>query len=464
MLKIRTISPIDGKVYYSGELHSFSDLEKVIALAKPAVKEWSGLAIQERIKYVTAFVNEIEVNKEDISEEITWQMGRPLSQTPGEINGFLERARYMMSIAEEFLSPYRPEEKEGFERWIEYVPLGIVAVLSPWNYPYLTSVNAIVPALVAGNAVILKHSLQTPLVAERYLQAAKAAGLPEGVFQIVHLDHENAARLIADKAVDGVFFTGSVTAGIAVQRSLTDKFINCGLELGGKDPAYVRADADLDFTVNNLVDGSFFNSGQSCCGIERIYVHQDRFDDFVEGFVELAKKYVLGNPLETSTNLGPMVKTSAADYVRQQTQNAVNKGAKALIDESLFSNSKKGTAYLAPQVLIDVNHSMGVMTEETFGPVVGIMKVRDDAEAIRLMNDSQYGLTASIWTNDQDKACEIGSQVDTGTFFMNRCDYLDPALAWTGIKNTGRGITLSGLGYKQVTRAKSYHLRLRNND
>lgn len=460
MTKIQTISPIDDTLYYSGEQHSLTEVEMAINLARDAFVEWASLSLAERIKYVSGLVDAIENEKDAIAEEITWQMGRPLSQSPGEINGFVERARYMMDIARESLNPYKPEEKSGFERWIEYVPLGIVTVLSPWNYPYLTSVNAIVPALVAGNAVILKHSLQTPQVAERYYKAAKTAGLPDGVFQILHLNHENTASLIADPAIDGVFFTGSVEAGIAVQKSLTDKFVTCGLELGGKDPAYVRADANLDFTIRNLVDGSFFNSGQSCCGIERIYVQENKYDDFVEGFVEQTKKYVLGNPLEQSTTIGPMVKPSAADYVRRQIQNAIGQGAKALIDESLFPASKKGTAYLAPQVLINVDHSMEVMTEESFGPVVGIMKVSDDLEAIRLMNDSQYGLTASIWTEDENRAREIGSQIETGTLFMNRCDYLDPALAWTGVKNTGRGITLSGLGYQQVTRAKSYHLRI----
>ncbi|MDP2337161.1 MAG: aldehyde dehydrogenase family protein [Bacteroidota bacterium] len=459
MPNIQTISPIDGSLYFSGEQHRLSDIEKALKLARPAFQEWAGLPLTERIKYVSGFVDAIEKDKNEIALEITWQMGRPLSQSPWEINGFVERARYMISIAEEALSPYKPEEKTGFKRWIEHEPLGVVTVLSPWNYPYLTSVNAIVPALVAGNAVILKHSFQTPLVAERYLKAARTAGLPEGVFQILHLSHENTAALISNPAIDGVFFTGSVEAGVAIQKSLNNKFIPCGLELGGKDPAYVRADADLDYAVNNLVDGSFFNSGQSCCGIERIYVYENLYDRFVDGFVNLTNQYVLGNPLDPGTNIGPMVKASAAGFVRRQIEDAIAQGAKALINESLFKASEKGTPYLAPQVLINVNHTMEVMTEESFGPVVGIMKVSDDQEAVRLMNDSRYGLTASIWTEDDIMARNLGRQIETGTVFMNRCDYLDPALAWTGVKNTGRGITLSGLGYQHVTHAKSFHLR-----
>lgn len=462
MLKVETISPIDGSIYYSFEQHNTKDIEVKIDNARQAFSEWSETSLIERKARVSRFVDAIENDREEIAKEITWQMGRPVSQSPWELNGFTERARHMISIAENSLQPYKPEEIDGFERWIEHIPLGIVAVLSPWNYPYLTSVNAIVPALVAGNSVILKHSFQTPLVAERYLKAAKLADIPEGVFQILHLNHQNTASFIQNPLINGVFFTGSVEGGLAIQKSLTDKFIPCGLELGGKDPAYVLADADIDYTINNLVEGSFFNSGQSCCGIERIYVHENRYDQFVDGFVDLTKKYVLGNPIDPSTTIGPMVKTNAADFVRNQIQQAVDNGARALIDESMFTASKKGTPYLAPQVLVDVDHAMDVMKEESFGPVVGIMKVTNDAEAIRLMNDSKYGLTASLWTEDENKAREIGHKIETGTLFMNRCDYLDPALAWTGIKNTGRGITLSGLGYQQVTHAKSYHLKVRN--
>jgi len=297
-------------------------------------------------------------------------------------------------------------------------------------------------------------------VAERYAEAFTAAGLPDGVFNVLHIDHKETALLLADVRVDGVFFTGSVEGGLAVQEAVGNKFVPCGLELGGKDPAYVRADANLETTIPNLVDGSYFNSGQSCCGIERIYVHEALYDDFVEKFVEETKRYKLGSPLEKGTTLGPMVKTGASDYVRQQIREAIEAGAKPLVDESLFPASKEGTPYLAPQVLVDVNHSMSVMREESFGPVVGIMKVSDDAEAVALMNDSDYGLTASIWTRDRDAARVLSAKIETGTVFMNRCDYLDPALAWTGVKNTGRGVSLSPFVYDAVTRLKSIHFRL----
>jgi acyl-CoA reductase-like NAD-dependent aldehyde dehydrogenase len=245
-----------------------------------------------------------------------------------------------------------------------------------------------------------------------------------------------------------------------VQRAASGRFIPTGLELGGKDPAYVRADAPLSSTVENLVDGAFFNSGQSCCGVERIYVHRTLFKPFVDAFVGLTRQYRLGNPLDAKTTLGPMVRTAAAESVRAQIGDAVEQGARALIDPKAFPADKAGTPYLAPQVLVDVDHHMAVMSEESFGPVIGIMPVDGDEQAIALMNDSRYGLTASIWTADAEAAMRIGERVETGTWFMNRCDYLDPALAWTGVKDSGRGCTLSRLGLEAFTRPKSFHLRL----
>jgi acyl-CoA reductase-like NAD-dependent aldehyde dehydrogenase len=375
------------------------------------------------------------------------------------MRGFEERARHMLAIAPEALGDIAPAAKPGFTRFIRRDPLGLVFVVAPWNYPFLTSVNAVIPALAAGNVVLLKHSHQTPLVAERYAEAAKAAGLPAGVFQILHTDHADAARIVGDARTDFVCFTGSVDGGKAIQRAIGERLIGAGLELGGKDPAYVRADADLAHAVENLVDGAFFNSGQSCCGIERIYVHESLYSRFVDGFVELTKAYKLGNPTEKSTNLGPMVRASAADFVRGQIAEAVRQGARSLVDPKHFPADKAGTPYLAPHVLVDVSHKMRVMTEESFGPVIGIMKVASDDEAVALMNDSAYGLTAALWTMDAAAAERLGARIETGTVFMNRCDYLDPGLAWTGVKDTGRGATLSVLGYEQLTRPKSFHLR-----
>jgi acyl-CoA reductase-like NAD-dependent aldehyde dehydrogenase len=290
------------------------------------------------------------------------------------------------------------------------------------------------------------------------------AGFPPGLLRNLALSHDQTTKIISDRHVDMVCFTGSVEAGKVIERAAAGNFIGVGLELGGKDPAYVRADANLAHAVETLVDGAFFNSGQSCCGIERIYVHESLYDAFVAGAVALTKTYVLGDPMDASTTLGPMVKTSAADYVRGQIKAAVAAGAKAHLDPTDFAANADGTPYLAPQILTGVDHTMSVMRDESFGPVVGIMKVSSDEQAIGLMNDSPFGLTAAIWSEDADAAHRIASQIETGTVFLNRCDYLDPALAWTGVKDTGRGVTLSTLGYEHLTRAKSYHFRLSTKD
>lgn len=456
----QTISPIDNSIYVEREISTASEIENALALSKKAQKSWRQTSIPNRAKICQKAVEYFIKNADEIGEELTWQMGRPIRYTPFELSkGLQERANYMIEIAEEKLADVAVPEIEGFKRYIKREPLGTVLVLAPWNYPYLTSVNAIIPAIMAGNSVILKHSFQTPLCAERYAAAFEYAGLPKGVFQFLHADHSQVAGIIKDSRIDFVAFTGSVEGGQAVQKAIGSRFISAGLELGGKDPAYVRADADLGNAVENLVDGAFFNSGQSCCGIERIYVHENLYQDFVDGFVELTKTYKLGNPLNSKTNLGPMVRNASAQFAQNQVDKAIKQGAKALIDSKLFPNHNSNSSYFAPQVLVNVNHSMEVMTAESFAPIVGIMSVKNDAEAIKLMNDSQFGLTASVWTKDLDKAIEIGNQIETGTFFMNRCDYLDPALAWTGVKNSGRGVTLSGLGYEVLTRAKSFHLR-----
>jgi acyl-CoA reductase-like NAD-dependent aldehyde dehydrogenase len=340
------------------------------------------------------------------------------------------------------------------------VPVGVVAVIAPWNYPYLTAVNAVVPALIAGNAVVLKHSHQTPLCAERFAGIFTAAGVPHGLFQFLHLSHDDTARLMADPRIDSVCFTGSVAGGRAVVDATAAGFATSGLELGGKDPAYVRADADLAHAVESLTDGAFFNAGQSCCGIKRIYVSAALFARFVEATVDLTHKYRLGSPLDPETTLGPVVRTAAAEAVRAQVGASIAKGARQLIDKRHFPADQPGTPYLAPQLLVDIDHSHGIMREETFGPAVGIVSVASDEEAVRLMNDSAFGLTAAIYSADAARAQALGDQLETGTVFLNRCDYLDPALAWTGVKDSGRGCTLSRLGFEQLTRPKSFHFRL----
>ncbi len=457
---LRTVSPIDGQIFVERELATGSAVSEAVARAQTAQSGWRRTSVEERQEILSRAVDAFERDGPAIAEELTRQMGRPIVHSPGEIRGFAERARHMIEIAPAALADIDVAPLPGFRRFIRRDPLGLVFVLAPWNYPYLTSVNAVVPALLAGNAVIMKPSHQTPLSAERMAAAFVEADLPEGVFQYLYLDHAQAEALMRHPEVGFVAFTGSVEGGLAVQRALSGRFAGAGLELGGKDPAYVRADAALEATVENLVDGAFFNAGQSCCGIERIYVHQSVFDDFIDAYTGKVRNYNLGNPLEKNTTIGPMARMSLANDVRVQVAAAVSIGARTHIDTAGFPMDRGNSAYLAPQVLTGVDHGMAVMREESFGPVVGIMPVADDGEAVALMNDSDFGLTASIWTEDADAALHLGEQLETGTVFMNRCDYLDPALAWTGVKQSGRGCTLSQVGYEQLTRPKSYHLRL----
>jgi acyl-CoA reductase-like NAD-dependent aldehyde dehydrogenase len=454
---VKIISPIDGSVYVERPVAADAEVDAAVGAARAAQAEWENVPVAERGRYALAFLDALVAMNDDIVTELAWQMGRPV-RYGGEKGGVEERVRAMVDIAEDALKPYYPPEKPGFRRYIAREPLGLVLVIAPWNYPYLTAVNSIVPGLVAGNAVILKHATQTLLVGERFARAFEMAGLPKGLFRNLVLSHAQTERLIGSGKIDHVNFTGSVSGGQTVERAAAGTFASLGLELGGKDPAYVLADAKLDHAVENLVDGTYYNSGQCCCGIERIYVDAQVFDAFVEGFVDLTKKYVVGNPLDQATTLGPMARGSLADTVRAHTAEAVRKGATPLVKMKV-ENDKEGSPYLAPEVLTGVNHQMMVMREESFGPVVGIMKVRSDEEAIALMNDSPYGLTASVWTADMERAAAIGAEIETGTVYMNRCDYLDPYLVWTGVKDTGRGATLSKYGYQALTQPKSFHLR-----
>ena len=454
---INLISPVDGRVYATRMPLAPAQATEAVARARAAQAAWAARPLAERIALVEAGIAALGNDKDRIVEELAWQMGRP-TRYGGEFGGMNERASYMASIAAMALAPTVVETSERFERRIAREPVGVVFVIAPWNYPYMTATNTIVPALIAGNAVVLKHASQTMLVGERIAEALHGAGVPVDVFQNLVLDHATTEALIGARAFDFVNFTGSVGGGAAIERAAAGTFVGVGLELGGKDPGYVRADADLDAAVDSLMDGAMFNAGQCCCGIERIYVHESLYDAFVEKAVAWVNALTLGNPFDAATTLGPMAHARFAKLVRAQVAEAVAQGARALIDPARFP-ADDGGAYLAPQILVDVDHSMRVMREESFGPVVGIMKVSGDAEAVALMNDCAYGLTVSLWTADAGAAAEIGAQLQTGTVFMNRCDYLDPALCWTGCKDTGRGASLSALGYMAVTRPKSYHLK-----
>ncbi len=454
---LHCISPVDGSTYAERKTLDAAEAQACADRARAAQPAWAARPLAERIALVKAGVAKLDEMKDQLVEELAWQMGRP-TRYGGEFGGVHDRTNYMSDIAAETLAPMVVEDSAGFKRQIAREPVGVVFIVAPWNYPYLTTINTLAPALIAGNTVVLKHATQTMLVGERLAEAFHAAGIPEDVFQNVCLSHEGTEALIQNRAFNFINFTGSVGGGAAMERAAAGTFTGLGLELAAKDLASVMADDDLEAAVDGLMDGAMFNAGQCCCGIERIYVHESLYDAFVEKAVAWVKTLKLGNPFDAATTIGPMANKRFAATVREQIAEAITDGATALIDPALFPEDDGG-AYLAPQILVDVHHEMRVMREESFGPVVGIMKVSSDAEAIAAMNDSPYGLTCSIWTNDPARAEEIGAQIDTGTVFMNRCDYLDPALCWTGCKDTGRGGSLSPLGYNAVTRPKSYHLK-----
>ncbi len=449
------IGPADGSVVVTRPWATERAIDDALSAAAASSSAWRDIALDERVALVLRMVDLLLSDETALGEELTLQMGRPSRYAAGELAGFAERARTMCQLAEAALAPHVPATKAGFVRRIERVPLGVVLVLSPWNYPWLTAVNAVVPALLAGNAVVLKHSDQTPLVAERFVAAARRAGFPGGVFDFVHATHEQVARMVRDSRVDHVAFTGSVEGGRAVQGAARDRFIDIGLELGGSDGAYVVEDADIPRAAAGLAEGAYFNSGQSCCGIERIFVAASRYDAFCQAFRAEAEALVLGDPREASTTLGPMVRARNAASFRGIIEDARRSGARDLLPPATSARDP----YVSPVALLDTEASMPIRRLELFGPGALISPVAGDDAAIESINASPYGLTAAVYTPDLARAEQLAGRLDVGTVFANRCDYLDPELAWTGTKDSGRGHTLSALGFEGFTRPKSLHLR-----
>ncbi|MBL4603987.1 MAG: aldehyde dehydrogenase family protein [Emcibacteraceae bacterium] len=453
------ISPNDGQTIATREYANATIVNETIGRAKLNIRDWHSLEFEERLKILKLFIKIFESKKDIIAASITEQMGRPIRFTPGEVAGVVDRANKMLSIGATALKKLQHENDGNIERYIEREPLGTLLIVAPWNYPFLTVINSLIPALLAGNSVIIKHSPYTALCAETLVECLLKAGLPSGICQFLHLTNEDNEKLLRNEGIDGVIFTGSVNVGRRVEAATAGRFIPVGLELGGKDAAYIRPDADISFTAENIVEGALFNSGQSCCGIERIYAHADIYDDLIDQILKSSEAFKLGLPTLHETMLGPVINKHAAEKIQCQIDDAINCGASALLSKQNIDHLPDTGTYVSPQFLTNVNHEMTFMKEETFGPNAGIMKVHSDEEAIRLINDSEFGLTASIWSADKGAVKNIGRRIDAGTIFMNRCDYLDPSLTWSGFKNSGRGYSLGEYGYLQVTRPKSFHLR-----
>ena len=451
--------PYSGEVVYEAPLATVEEVHAAVQSAKAAQRVWRGTSIAERAAALERVCQAFEARIDEYALEMTRSMGRPLAQAKGEIRGMVDRARQMSSVAEAALAPLVLPPKPGFERWIAREPVGVVAVLAAWNYPHLIAINPISAAVLAGNAVVLKHSSRTPCCADQMAQAFAAAGVPEGLLTVVHADHATTEKLVQHEDIGFVSFTGSVFGGRQIYRAVAEKrFIDVTLELGGKDPAYVMADADFDFTVENVMDGAFYNAGQSCCGVERVYVEAPIYDRFCEAAVAFAEGLRLGDPKAEGTNLGPMAQPNAPGFLKGQVDEARAKGARILCGGAPTQHEGRGR-FFAPTVAVDTDHAMAIAREESFGPVVAIQRVSGDEEALDRMNDSELGLTASVWTTDVARAKRLLPRVEAGTVFLNRADFLDPLLAWTGVKDSGKGVSLSQLGLQAVTRPKSYHLR-----
>ncbi|MBL4830089.1 MAG: aldehyde dehydrogenase family protein [Aliivibrio sp.] len=452
-------SPIDGSIYATRKLASPLEVETAVQEAQSAHLQWKSILIKDRATICHQMIDAIISNQDEIARQLCWMMGRPIRFARAEIMATEERARYLIDAAEEALEPIVLNHLTGYTRYIKKEPLGTVVVISPWNYPYLSAINILIPAIMAGNCVILKHSSQTLLCAEQFAKAFQQTQLPLGVFQYLHLSRTATQKLAQHPGINYVSFTGSVEGGKAIKAATSNRIVTVGLDLGGKDSAYIRHDANLEHAVESCIDGAYFNSGQSCSAIERIYVHHSIYSEFVDKAEKLIKQFKLGPPFDPQVTLGPVVSFAAAKCIRSQINEAIKMGAVAHISTDDFPNYDKKSCYLAPQLLTNVNHKMKIMRDETFGPVVGVMRVKTDQEAIELMNDSQYGLTASVFATDINAAIAIGEELHVGTFFINRCDYQDPALAWSGTKNSGSGSNLSTFGYHNVTQTKSFNLK-----
>ncbi|RGP69828.1 nad-dependent aldehyde dehydrogenase [Fusarium sporotrichioides] len=458
---ITTISPNTNEAILTRNGASAADLESLPKVAAEAFQSYRKTTLKERQAIVRKFLDGLLAKKDELGEELTVQMGRPISYTPGEVATAVKRGEYLLKISDEALKDTDGEAEKGFKRFIRKVPVGPVLIIFAWNYPYLILVNSLIPALLAGCSVILKPSPQTPTIVERVTDILKESGLPEGVCQYFHCGSPTVMEtIVRDPKIELVCFTGSVAGGLAVQQAASDRIVNVGLELGGKDPAYVRSDVDIDWAAAEIVDGAIFNSGQSCCSLERVYVDEKIHDQFVEAVQKVLKSYKLGDPFNKETQIGPVVSKRSKQAAEEHIKDAIDNGAKdATPENETFSNPPPKGNFVKPTLLTGVNHSMRVMTEESFAPIIPVMKVKDDSEAIKYMNDSEFGLTASIWTKDTDKGYELAEEVEAGTVFVNRCDYPAPDLAWTGWKNSGKGQTLSKFGFDQFVKLKSYHLK-----
>ncbi|KAL6238495.1 hypothetical protein BDW75DRAFT_201449 [Aspergillus navahoensis] len=459
--QVRTLSPSTGKVLFEHPGATVEQVRQIAQASEDAFSTYRELSLDQRKAIVVKALEIIDANKETLAHELSTQMGRPISYTAGEVDTMRKRANYLLDQAEDALKTIPGQEENGFKRFVKKAPVGPVLLATAWNYPYLITINALVPALLAGNTVILRPSPQTPLVGDRLLAYFEEAGLPKNVLQVVHLGAwEVLDEVVKIPQIKLVSFVGSTQGGLRLRQATSGRILPLNLELGGNDPAYVRADADLAYTAAQVVDGAVFNSGQSCCSIERVYVHADVHDAFVAEIQKELATYKLGDPLDKATTTGPVISHQAVKNIQAHIDDAMSRGAVDSTPKNpTFETLPSEGSFIAPRVLTNVSHDMRVMREETFGPVVPIMKVQSDNEAVALMNDSEYGLTASVWTKDIKAGEDLVERIEAGTVFINRCDYPSPDLAWVGWKNSGLGCSLGPQAFDAFYKLKSFHIR-----
>lgn len=420
-------------------------------------KIWSKTSLAERLECIRKFSGLLEKNKNELAEILSSEMGKPLWQSLNELKGVQNRINFFLENSEKYLSEEWMEKEGNTKEKIAYEPLGIIANISAWNYPYLVGVNVFVPALIAGNAVLYKPSELSTLTGIKIEELLHKSGIPENCFKAV-IGGKAAGQALLDLPLDGYFFTGSYKTGKYIAEKVASKLVPCQLELGGNDPLYVMDDVEnISSVAASAVEGVFYNNGQSCCAVKRIYVHEKIYDNFIKNFLGELKNWTIGNPMEEGTMIGPVSRKEHLNYLDKLVGDALDKGAKK-ISSAEKKHDGPGFFY-RPIVLLNVDHTMRVMKEETFGPVIGIQKVEDDKEAASLMQDTEYGLTASVYSKDEQRAEKILSTMNTGTVYWNCCDRVSPTLPWSGRKHSGLGATLSHLGIRAFTRPKGWHLR-----
>jgi acyl-CoA reductase-like NAD-dependent aldehyde dehydrogenase len=433
-----------------------ASLQMKFDLLKAAQNDWQQVALMERVEVLKQFSFLLEKNRELLAATLTSEVGKPLQQSHNEINGAVTRIKWLTGNAVKYLSDEWMSTGGNLEEKIVYEPLGVVCNISAWNYPYLVGVNVFVPALIAGNAVMYKPSEYATLTGLEIKRLLTEAGIPEHVFQVA-VGPGTVGEHLLQLPFDGYFFTGSYKTGKYIYEKVASKMVPCQCELGGKDPLYVADDvADIKAAAAATADGAFYNNGQSCCSVERIYVHEKLYDSYIEEFVREVKSWKMGAPAEEGVYIGPLSRKEQLDILEQQVSEAVKKGAVVLTGGKRITG--KGY-YFEPAVLVKVTHEMQIMQEESFGPVIGIMKVKDDEEAVQLMQDTKYGLTASVYSSSRQRAESILQKINAGTGYWNCCDRVSAALPWSGRKHSGIGTTLSHTGLRAFTKAKAYHLK-----